>query len=189
MRYFVLVCFSVLSTLCAGSVFSGLNIAGVQVDVVLLIMLALALVDKTSAPIVYAAATGLFMDIMYSTVLGVYALSYTLAVTVVYVIIRKREKFNIWQIFLIGALGYLIKETVMAFLVYLLGARFSFSAIFMRYMLPTAALTGILLIPAYLIMSRIYRIGWMRPLPPKEELEDVEDRTRRRVLTRKESNE
>ena len=57
----------------------------------------------------------------------------------------------------------MIKETVMALIVYVLGARFDFLSILVRYTLPTAALTGGLLIVAYLLFARLYKNGWMRP--------------------------
>ena len=133
MRYVVLVLFAIVSTILSGSVFSGLNLAGIQVDIVLLIVLALALVDKSGAAIIFAAGTGLFMDIMYSTVLGVYALSYTVAAAIVFLAFRNKEKFNVLILFLVGAAGYVIKETVMALIVYVLGARFDFLSILVRY--------------------------------------------------------
>ena len=163
MRYVVLVLFAIVSTILSGSVFSGLNLAGIQVDIVLLIVLALALVDKSGAAIIFAAGTGLFMDIMYSTVLGVYALSYTVAAAIVFLAFRNKEKFNVLILLLVGAAGYVIKETVMALIVYVLGARFDFLSILVRYTLPTAALTGGLLIVAYLLFARLYKNGWMRP--------------------------
>ena len=57
MRYVVLVLFAIVSTILSGSVFSGLNLAGIQVDIVLLIVLALALVDKSGAAIIFAAVS------------------------------------------------------------------------------------------------------------------------------------
>ncbi len=163
MRYIILVLFAIFGTLLSGSVFSGLNIAGIQVDIVLLLVLSLALVDKSGAPIIFAACTGIFMDIMYSTVLGIYALSYAAAAAVVFLVMHSREKFNVLILFLVGAAGYLIKETVMAVIVSILGARFEFLPILARYTLPTAALTGGLMIIAYLLMARLYKNAWMRP--------------------------
>ncbi len=82
MRYVVLIVMGVLSALLSGTAFStSFDVAGlgIQIDLVMLFTLGLVLVEKNIAPIVFATLTGLLMDILFSTTLGIYALSYTVA--------------------------------------------------------------------------------------------------------------
>ncbi|MEG0257434.1 MAG: rod shape-determining protein MreD [Christensenella sp.] len=164
MRYVVLVAMSILGTILSGSVFSNINLWGLQIDIVLIMILALVLTEKTAMPVIFAAVTGLLMDITYSTVLGMYAVSYTVAAAVAFMVLRKTEKQTILHLFFVGVGGYIIKESVMAFIVFAQGARnFDFFAILARYILPSAALCGGLLILAYFLISRLYKNAWMRP--------------------------
>ena len=169
MRYVVLVIMSVVGTILSGSVFSGLNIAGIQVDIVLLLILALSLAEKDAMPVIFAAATGLLMDLVYSDTLGMFALSYTAAAVAALLTVRKIEKINLPSLFAAGFSGYVIKELTMALIVFAQGARFDLGAILLRYTLPAAALNGGLLIVAYWLVMKLYRNAWMRPRIPRAE--------------------
>ncbi|MEG1158358.1 MAG: rod shape-determining protein MreD, partial [Christensenellaceae bacterium] len=102
MRYVFLVLLGAGSVILSGSLMSGLNIAGIQVDLVLMIILSLALLEKTSMPIIFAAAAGLLMDILFSTVLGVYAIGYTAVALLVCAFFKNSSKFNILFLFIVG---------------------------------------------------------------------------------------
>lgn len=157
---------SVLGTILSGTLFSTFNVGelGIQIDIVLLMVLSLVLVEKSAMPVVFAAVTGLLMDMTYSTQLGMYALSYAVAAAVGLFVFRKMEKFNLLHLFAIGAVGYMLKEFMMALIVFAQGARnFDLGLIMARAMLPSAAVNGALLLVAYLLISRLYRNAWMRP--------------------------
>lgn len=162
MRYVLLVILSVVSVVLSGSVASGLNIAGIQVDIVLLIIVPLTLLEKTSMPIVFAAITGFLMDIMFSTVLGAYALCYTVMAAVCLLLFRKIIRFNVLSLFLVGAGSYLVKELTMAVIVYAQAGRYSFPPLLVRYILPAAVLNGVLLLVSYWLFSRVYSQSWMK---------------------------
>ncbi|MDL2236940.1 rod shape-determining protein MreD [Christensenellaceae bacterium OttesenSCG-928-K19] len=163
MRYVVFVLLGVFGVILSGSFTTGIAIAGIQVDLLLLIIVSIALLDKTSAPIIFAAAAGLFMDIMYSPVLGVYAISYSVAAALVTLVFRNTARFNFLMLLASGAGAYLVKELVMAATVYILGSRFSLLGMLVRYILPAAVLNGVLLLIAYLIFSKLYQTSWMKP--------------------------
>ena len=167
MRYVVFILMGVIGTILSGTVFSAsfdLAGRGIEIDLVLLLVLALVLVEKNLTPIIFAAAAGLLMDMMFSTTLGMYALSYTVAAAAASIVAHRMEKFNSLHIFLIGVGGYVVKELVMALIVFAQGARqFDLGAIFLRDMLPSAAFCGGLLLLANLLVSLLYRKAWMRP--------------------------
>lgn len=167
MRYVILILMGIFGTILSGTVFSvpfDLAGLGIQIAPMLLLALALVLVEKNITPIIFAMATGLLMDMMFSTTLGMYALSYTVAAAVASIVAHRMEKFNSFHIFLIGVGGYIVKELVMALIVFAQGARqFDLGAIFLRDMLPSAAFAGALLLLVYLLVSLLYRNTWMRP--------------------------
>ncbi len=163
MRYIVLVLIGSLSVVVSGSLITGIDLAGMQLDLVLLITVSLALIEKTSMPIVFAALTGLFMDILFSTVLGVYAISYTVTTATVFFLFRHSTRFNFLFLFAAGAGAYLVKEVMMGVVVYALGARFDFLSLLARYTLPSALLAGGLIFPAYWLLSRLMKRNLMRP--------------------------
>ncbi len=163
MRYIVLAIMGAMGAVLSGSFVTGLNIAGIHVDIVLLMVVAVALVDKTSMPIIFAAATGLFMDILYSTVLGMYGLSYTLVAALVVILFRKVARFNLLSLFLAGAGGYLLKEIITGVLVYILGGRFNMVSMMLRYVLPETLLNGALLLAVYWLVSRLFAQSFMKP--------------------------
>lgn len=163
MRYVMLALLGVVSVVLQGSFVAGLNIAGIQVDIVLLIIVALALAEKTSMPVIFAALTGFFTDLLYTTYLGPYAISYTLVAIAVLMVFKNRERVNPFLAFLAGGGGYLLKEIVMGMLIYALGARFSFMSMLARYILPAALLAGGLEIVAYLLVAALMNRSWMKP--------------------------
>ncbi|MEG0835246.1 MAG: rod shape-determining protein MreD [Christensenellaceae bacterium] len=167
MRYVFLVLLGAGSVILSGSLMSGLNIAGIQVDLVLMIILSLALLEKTSMPIIFAAAAGLLMDILFSTVLGVYAIGYTAVALLVCAFFKNSSKFNILFLFIVGAGGYIIKELITALIVFILnigsGTSFNLFSMMTGYILPAALLNGALMFVVYFIMSKIYSNNWMRP--------------------------
>ncbi len=163
MRYVVLALLGMLGVLLAGSIAAGVSIAGVSVDILLLMVTCVALLDKTSAPVLFAAGAGLCMDILYSTSLGVYALPYAATAALVMFLSRNIKRFNILVVFASGAGGYLLKELLMIAIVYVLGARFSVTRMVVREILPAAAVAGGLNLLAYMVFSRLYQLSWMRP--------------------------
>lgn len=167
MRYVVLIAMGILSALLSGTAFStSFDVAGlgIQIDLVMLFTLGLVLVEKNIAPIVFAALTGLLMDILFSTTLGIYALSYTVAAAAASVAVHRLEKFNFLHIFAVGMGGYIVKELMMALIVFAQGARqFEMGTILLKDTLPSAAVCGALLLLVYLLISLLYRNAWMRP--------------------------
>ncbi len=162
MRYFVLALLGVFSVILSGSFLSGFDAAGIIVDLPLLIIIPLALIEKTSMPIIFAALTGIFMDILFSPVLGVYAIGYTLIAALCALIFRKIIRFNAVSLFLTGAGAYILKECVMAAAAYIMGVRFSISVLFVRSILPSAALNGALLLLSYFLISKLYAKEFMK---------------------------
>ncbi|WP_082903269.1 rod shape-determining protein MreD [Christensenella timonensis] len=165
MRYVVLTIMGVFGVLLSGSLLRDISVADIplQIDLILLMALSFAVAEKSSMPIIFAAASGLLMDIMYSTIWGTYALCYTVTTALVVMFFRKAGRFNVLYLFVVGAGGYIIKELLMALLVFIQSARFSMPVMLVYNILPSAILTGGLMFIAYWLISRLMKLGWMRP--------------------------
>ncbi len=165
MRYVVLTIMGVFGVILSGSLLRDISIAGIplQVDLVLLMALSFAVVEKSSMPIIFAAVSGLLMDMMYSTVWGTYALCYTVVTALIVLFFRKAGRFNVLYLFVVGAGGYIVKELMTALLVFIQSARFSMPVMLVYNILPSAILTGGLMFAAYWLISRLMKNSWMRP--------------------------
>ena len=106
---------------------------------------------------------GLVLDLMFSGTIGLYALPYFIVGAVMYFTaanLRYIGKLIIPVVFAVG--GYLFMQIISSLLVYMLGVDFTFSHMFLRYMLPKALFTGVLMLLIHMLFTRIYRSSSMK---------------------------
>ncbi|MGI6152533.1 MAG: rod shape-determining protein MreD [Christensenellaceae bacterium] len=163
MRYVVLVLLGAVSALLSGTVLTANNTGGLHIDIVFLLAGSLMLREKSAMPIVFAALSGLLLDIFYSTVLGVYALSYTVSIAAIYIAIRNRKRPGLPEALITGAGGYAIRELMVGLIVYILGARFELGYMMIRYILPSMLVNAGLMMLFYWLMGKLLKNNWMRP--------------------------
>ncbi len=114
----------------------------VRVDIVLLVIMAIALAEKPATPVVFAAATGLFMDIMYSANFGMHALSYTVVAALAQLVFGNIKKLNVLSVFVAGAAGFILNEAITGIFAYVQGIRFSLFDMAVYSILPSAIING-----------------------------------------------
>ncbi len=163
MRIILFVLLGVLGVVISGSVFSFANIAGIAPDLLLLIALSVVFLEKTPAGIIFAAGSGLLYDVMFSYYIGINALSYVLAVSLAYAVLRNMTKVRPIVLAGVGFGAYIVREAVMAAVVAAAGYDFNFLYMLARYILPGALMTAVLMIPAYYLMRILYLKNWMTP--------------------------
>jgi cell shape-determining protein MreD len=130
-----------VSIVLPGSVFSFANIGGIVPDVLLITALCVVFLEKTPASIVYAGIVGIVFDVMFAPYVGFNALGYVITVSV----------------------SYLMKELILAPVVGFTGIEFDFLYMLVRYILPGALVTAVLLYPAYYVIRIFYIRNWMTP--------------------------
>jgi len=165
MRYVVLAALGVLGVILNGSFFSALPTGGLQVDVALALSIALALRDKSSAPIIFAAASGLLLDLLYSPVLGVGAMSFTIVTALTMFLSRDKKKRNPLWVFAYGAGGYALKGVATILILAAMGFRLQFGQLFAGSVLPSAVLAGLVTYLPWMLFGALYKKNWMRPDP------------------------
>lgn len=158
MRYIIFAAVAAVNLIFANAVFPNINIAGVAPDIIICSAVSIVLLDNSMAGAWIGLICGLGLD-LYTGTIGFYALSYFLAAAFSFFVRR-----NIYYIdkvilpfsFAVGA--YFVKETTAALLAYILDKEFSLASMFIRYILPEAAFTGVFMFLVYFVMRRVYRI-------------------------------
>lgn len=146
----------------AGSWAELLQIAGVPVDIIILAAVALALIDESTTPILFAVYCGLLVDLAYSTIVGLGALATTAAVAAVFFLIRRADHINVLIVMAAGGGAYLIKNLILAIFITASGTAAVGGGVFMHMVLPGTGLAAALVIPAYWLMTRLMRLRFMK---------------------------
>ncbi len=146
-----------------GSVFSVANIAGIAPDILLLIALSVVFLEPTPAGILFAGISGIVYDIMFSYYIGINALSYVVAVAIAYAVLRNMKKTKPFYLAGVGFGAYIVRELVMAAAVSAIGYQYNFLYMLVRYILPGALMTAVLMIPAYYLIRILYVKNWITP--------------------------
>lgn len=163
MRFLVLAALGFLGVLLSGSCAPLLEVAGIFIDPVLLIIVPLALLDRSGTPVILAAAMGFLLDLMYSAGMGMSMLCYTLTAALIYFLSRRADRLNFFMVFGAGIGAYLIKDVLMAGVVAAIGVHVNgLGQLFGRFVLPGALIEGILVLPAYWLFSKLMRCRFMR---------------------------
>lgn len=163
MRYIVLGLLAIFSVILNGSLLSTLPFFGIQTDVIILAVLALALSERSAMPVIFALAAGLLTDILYSPIIGFFALGYTLTAGAACTVLAKFERINLPTVLIAGAAGELLFEITCTAEAYLLGAKFSVKALFKEHFIPQIIFTALALLLAYQLISRMMRPNYMKP--------------------------
>ncbi len=158
MRYLILCAVTVINMLFTSAVFTNFRIADTAPDIIVCTIVSVVILENGMAGAYIGLACGLFLD-LFSGAIGYFAIPYFLTGAVMF-FIRKNiyyvDKIVLPFFLAIGA--YFLREALTALIAYTLDQQFSLSEMFVRYMLPEAAMTGVLMFLVHLIMRRIYRI-------------------------------
>lgn len=163
MRLLVLAAIGFFGVVLAGSCAPLLEIAGIPIDLVLLLIVPLALLERSGTAVVFAAAAGFLQDLMYSTVMGMSSLCYTLVAALIYFLSLRSDRLNFLMVFGAGIGAYLLKNLLMAVVVSAIGVHgYNFMQLMVRSVLPGALIAGALGLPVYWLFSKLMRCRFMR---------------------------
>lgn len=128
---------------------------GIRPDLTIAAIVALSLVSGPLKGGVYGMITGLILDMLYGTSIGITALIYFLVGLLCGVFNRKFYAEN--QVFpvILAFFAYLFKEACMMLKMLLTKTDFDFIALMWRYIIPGAILTSVITLPVYIIYKRV----------------------------------
>ena len=163
MRYVFFAVLGFISLVLCGSFFGIASIAGLVPDLILLIGLSIALNERSVLPLIFVVVFGLLFDDLFSPVLGGNAMAYAVSIVLVQIFTSKINNVRIWTPPIVGFSAYIVKELILAIVVFALGNRFDMGYMFSRFILPGALLTAGLMIPAFYVFRWLYSFSWIRP--------------------------
>jgi rod shape-determining protein MreD len=169
MRYIVLAAVAVVDLIFTGAVFPNINIVKLAPDIIICTMASIAILEKRMTGAVIGLVCGLLLDLLFSGVIGFYALPYLITGAMLYAAVRRFSYIDRFLLPMgIAAGAYLLREILSALLTYMLGSRFSLGHMLVRYTLPEMLLTAVFMALIHLLLSRIYRSPSVRPSNPEE---------------------
>ena len=163
MRYVFFAAVIIVNLIFTGAVFPNINIAGIYPDLIMCTVISISLIEKSMAGAMVGLISGLVLDLFFSGTIGLYALPYFIVGAATFFIAKNLkyiDRFLLPISFVIG--GYFLKEIISSLLVYMLGVDFTFTRMFVRFMLPEAFMTGLLMLLIHLLFLRIFRSSSMK---------------------------
>ena len=115
MRYLILTLFALVSVLLTGSVLVQWTIFGIQIDLILVFLLAMVNEEKTPMPILFFGIASVGLDLLFSLALGYYSLPYVVVGLLAYWVVTKWPVKKLIAAPIFGAVGWIIKELLQAF--------------------------------------------------------------------------
>lgn len=162
MRYLILLAITFVNLIFENTVFPNINIAGAYPDIVICTIASLAILDENMAGAWIGLVCGLGMD-LFVGVIGFNALPYF--ITGVAAFYAKKNIRYIDKVFLplaFAAGAYFLRQVMSAIFAYMIDKQFSLGELFVRYMLPQALLTVVLMLLVHYIMRLLYRTRLMK---------------------------
>lgn len=163
MRYIIMILIALISAVITGGVSPQARIFGAEPDVLLAVMLAMELREKTVTPVIVFSVAAIFMDAFYAPAIGYYSFPYAAAGLLVYAVFAKKRINKFYGPAAICAAAWLFKDCLSAAVSFLMGNSFDFFHIFLTGTLPGMPVNAVIIFPVYLIMNALYKNGFMAP--------------------------
>ena len=163
MRYVILFIITLINVVFTAAVFTKINIAGIAPDLIICTIASIAIIEKSMTGAFIGLICGLALDLFMGAI-GFYALPYFVSGALLFFV---RRHITYIDRFLVPALlatgAYVVKELILALLSYMMNLQFSFSYKLVRYILPEAILTGLVMLLVHLIFMKLYKSSSIRP--------------------------
>lgn len=124
-------------------VFARINLFEIRPDAMLAATVSFAVLTGSFSGAAFGAAGGLLMDTLFGRSLGLYAILYMIAGMTAGYFFKKFYADNLIVPAAAAAAAGFVKDLILAFLVFAGGARFGFAGILIRYIVPSALMTGL----------------------------------------------
>lgn len=128
---------------------------GIRPDLTIAVIVTLSLVSGPLKGGIYGLVTGLILDMLYGTSIGVTALFYFLIGMLCGMFNRKFYAENRVFPIILAFFAYLFKEACVMVTMLLTKTDFHFIVLMWRYILPGAILTSVITLPVYIIYKRV----------------------------------
>lgn len=125
-------------------VFTRIHLFDIRPDAMLAATVSFAVITGSLSGAVFGAAGGFLMDVLFGRSLGLYAALYMIAGLCAGFFYKKFYADNLIVPAAAAAIAGFVKDFILALILVIGGAKFSFAGILLRYILPCAVLSGML---------------------------------------------
>ncbi len=165
MRYIVIAAISLVSVLFSGSVFTNLNLFGIEPDLMLAAMTAMVMLEKSLTPVFYMSSAAFLLDTFFSHAIGFYVLQYLVTGIVLYIFGAKKN-LGILGVALTGGVLWVVRDIVGFLLCVLIENPVAFGKRLWSSTLPGAFIAVLLTFVLYFLVEKLYERRFMWPVPP-----------------------
>lgn len=155
MRYIFLGVSTMISLFCNGVLFNRYTVFGIHPDLMLAVMVAMMLAEKSMTPAFYMTGGALFLDVLFSGSLGFYMLQYLLLGWIIYGFIE-RHGVNLLSAPLVGGAAWIVRDVLAFLLSAFRGRTMDLGGRLLTQTLPGALLAAALVTLLYLLYKRLY---------------------------------
>ena len=145
------------------AVLPKMEIFGIKPSLTLCVLVCIVAVYGKFSGALAGLAIGALLDVLFAPARGFYSLQNMLTGYIAGVVFEKGMRDDS---FLIGILAfgmYLVREVIGAILAAFLGVKIgNFIFLFIRYLLPSAVLTGLVCIPLFMLLRSFMTTGYMK---------------------------
>lgn len=134
--------------------FHQVNLFGVRPDALLCVIAVYGVLNGPGYAALAGLAAGLFMDVFFGRMVGLYAACYLAVGMVAGQFYRKFYADNVIVPSVVAAVGAFVKESAVAVAALLTGSRFGFFSALVEYIIPSALMSGIMSILLYWVSKR-----------------------------------
>lgn len=164
MRYIVLSLTSLLCALLTGAVFTQVQIFGIQPDIILAVLIAMVLLEKTMTPVFYMVGGAVVLDVLFAPGVGFYSLPYLIAGLLVYLFSIRRDVSKWYIAAAAGGILWVVKDLCTILFSVLLGNSFDIGKNLLHSTLPGILVAALLTYLVYLGFSKLYMYNFLRPV-------------------------
>ncbi len=145
------------------AVMTKLEIFGIKPSITLCILMSVAVAYGKLSSALVGLAMGLILDVLFAPARGFYALQNLLTGYAAGVILSRGMRDDAMLIGILAIGMFMLRELIGAVLALVLGVKIgNFFLLLIRYLLPSAILTGIVCIPLFTLLRSFMTSGYMK---------------------------
>jgi rod shape-determining protein MreD len=160
---------AIVNLIFTGAVFPNINIADTAPDILICTMASIAILEKNMTAAVLGLICGLILDVFFTGTIGFYAIPYFATGAILRSVCNRIRYYDKLLLPMLIAFGACIgRDLISALIAYMMAIDFSFGRKFLRYTLPDAAQTAVLMILIYFIFTKIYQHSVIKQKSPRD---------------------
>ncbi len=156
MRAFVMCVSVALSFLIDTIIFTRIDLFGIRPDTLLILVVLFAILGGASRGVIAGVIGGLAVDVMLGVYVGLTPLLYLIVGVLAGLFYKRYYANNILLPAFVAGAGVILKEALTGLFLMLMGSRFNFALMMVRYVVPSALMSAGVSIPLFLLYRYLF---------------------------------